>query len=164
MGNHADPSPQEHFCSPDVVNGTAERVTAPLDQVHASDAQNLATHSAVSGLVHTSQETSPNTLKFQTKRSRKLRHSDRRCSDSSNSSGSAVSSLHNVRWKRKVDPLSRARAMATFLRYCRVRQPPGLPVYVVDPRELAVCELEEVEDSDSSEDDWIDEQAVRVMA
>ncbi|KAI0700984.1 hypothetical protein C8T65DRAFT_657001 [Cerioporus squamosus] len=97
------------------------------------------------------------------KHPRKLRHSDRRCSISSNSSGSVASSLHSVRWKCKGDPLSRARAMATFLRYTHARKSPGLPVYLVNPQQLAACELAD-DDSNSSDEDWVDELAVRVVA
>ncbi|KAI0684918.1 hypothetical protein C8T65DRAFT_680878 [Cerioporus squamosus] len=93
----------------------------------------------------------------------KVRHGDRRCSVSSNSSGSVASSSHSVRWKCKGDPLSRARAKATFLRYTRARGSPGLPVYFVNPQQLAACELADG-DSDSSDDDWVDELAVRVVA
>ncbi|RPD57822.1 hypothetical protein L226DRAFT_563618 [Lentinus tigrinus ALCF2SS1-7] len=93
----------------------------------------------------------------------KLLHRDRRCSVSSNSSGSVVSSLHSIRWKCKSNPISRARAMATFLRYTRARGSPSLPVYFVDPKQLAACELTE-DDSESSDDDWVDELAVPAMA
>ncbi|RPD57826.1 hypothetical protein L226DRAFT_309565 [Lentinus tigrinus ALCF2SS1-7] len=107
------------------------------------------------------------------KQARKLRHSDRRCSVSSNSSDSVASSLHSTRCEHNGDPLSRSRAIATFLRYIRVRHPPGMPVYLIDPQQLAVCELAEddsdggdddEDDSDGGDGDLVHELAVRVVA
>ena len=53
--------------------------------------------------------------------------------------------------------------MTSLRRHSRTRSAQDLPVYIVDRQQLAVCELSE-DDSDSGDDEWVDELAVRVVS
>ncbi len=89
-------------------------------------------------------------------------HSDRRYFVSTVSS--AASSLQSMRQKKRGgDPLSRARTMTRFVRRARAARSP--PVFIVDPHRLAAIELVDTYDDGSDDDsDWVDEQAVRIVA
>ena len=89
---------------------------------------------------------------------RRAGQSNRRCSVASGSSG--TSSLRSIRWKeRGGDPFSRARTMARFVRQARTIRAP--PVFIVDPHHLA--SLEFVDSDEDSDDEWSDEQIVRIV-
>ena len=91
---------------------------------------------------------------------RKASQSNRRCSVLSGSS-KASSSLQSMRRKKPgVYQPSRARTMARFVRQARnIRAP---PVFIVDPHHLA--SLEFVDSDDDSDDEWSDEQVIRMVA
>ena len=74
---------------------------------------------------------------------------------------SVTSSLQSMRGKKlRGIPLSRARTWARFAR--RAPATRAQPVFIVDPRHLA--SLEFVELDEDSDDEWSDEQIVRIVA
>ncbi|RDX48602.1 hypothetical protein OH76DRAFT_642313 [Lentinus brumalis] len=90
----------------------------------------------------------------------KIGHSERRRSVSALSSG--ASSLQSMRKKkRRRGP---ARTKARFVRRARAA-PSSPPVFFVDPHRLAAFELVDTDDDGGDDDsDWVDEQAVRIVA
>ncbi|TFK85936.1 hypothetical protein K466DRAFT_664142 [Polyporus arcularius HHB13444] len=88
-------------------------------------------------------------------------HHDRRCSVFSASYSNSSMKSVRVRLKRGGNPLSRARIMARFVRQARATRS-GL-VFIVDPHRLTALELAGTDD-DEDDGDWVDEQAVLVVA
>ncbi|RPD59274.1 hypothetical protein L226DRAFT_561285 [Lentinus tigrinus ALCF2SS1-7] len=115
-------------------------------------------------LGHATDLEKPSSLSMATPQSieslRKVAQSDRRCSISSGSSGTSL--LQSMRRKKRGgDPLSRARAMTRFVRQARAMR--SLPAFTVHSRRLAAFEFAESDSDGDDDDEWIDEQAIRVL-